>query len=214
VDGRPDTDPEPQSIAHQHYTICKKTPIVYNTEVLFWRIHVGIPSNRCRVSDRRIGLSLFTSFFFLIIRRPPRSTLFPYTTLFRSFDDAIRGRHARHANTEQPARIDRVPFPILTGREKLISSSRRMAWQSSAPGGAKARLNAELVGAKLRPFTQRISGSRKPARIGCRVFGRGAVKSAGSGPCTFLARLGASLRCSGWIREILASPCLPRGRLG
>src|SRR5439155_19370752 len=26
----------------------------------------------------------FTFFFFLIIRRPPRSTLFPYTTLFRS----------------------------------------------------------------------------------------------------------------------------------
>src|SRR6266436_8356930 len=28
--------------------------------------------------------SLFVSFFFLMIRRPPRSTLFPYTTLFRS----------------------------------------------------------------------------------------------------------------------------------
>src|SRR5438876_11787440 len=27
---------------------------------------------------------LFLSFFFLRIRRPPRSTLFPYTTLFRS----------------------------------------------------------------------------------------------------------------------------------
>ena len=26
--------------------------------------------------------------FFLMIRRPPRSTLFPYTTLFRSFIDA------------------------------------------------------------------------------------------------------------------------------
>src|SRR5947209_12669943 len=26
----------------------------------------------------------FVSFFFLMIRRPPRSTLFPYTTLFRS----------------------------------------------------------------------------------------------------------------------------------
>src|SRR6266853_3430231 len=25
-----------------------------------------------------------TTFFFLMIRRPPRSTLFPYTTLFRS----------------------------------------------------------------------------------------------------------------------------------
>src|SRR5467141_4756161 len=28
--------------------------------------------------------SSFSSFFFLMIRRPPRSTLFPYTTLFRS----------------------------------------------------------------------------------------------------------------------------------
>src|SRR2546430_12700403 len=27
---------------------------------------------------------LLRSFFFLMIRRPPRSTLFPYTTLFRS----------------------------------------------------------------------------------------------------------------------------------
>src|SRR5438105_13633318 len=28
-------------------------------------------------------------FFFLMIRRPPRSTLFPYTTLFRSLKPAI-----------------------------------------------------------------------------------------------------------------------------
>src|SRR3712207_7512253 len=27
---------------------------------------------------------LYSVFFFLMIRRPPRSTLFPYTTLFRS----------------------------------------------------------------------------------------------------------------------------------
>src|SRR2546430_10347689 len=35
-------------------------------------------------------MSLFPKllpFFFLMIRRPPRSTLFPYTTLFRSVDD-------------------------------------------------------------------------------------------------------------------------------
>src|SRR5688572_33393807 len=31
-------------------------------------------------------------FFFLMIRRPPRSTLFPYTTLFRSLE-AYRRRH-------------------------------------------------------------------------------------------------------------------------
>src|SRR6516225_11597269 len=31
-----------------------------------------------------IHFSRFLFFFFLMIRRPPRSTLFPYTTLFRS----------------------------------------------------------------------------------------------------------------------------------
>src|SRR6266404_8130381 len=33
---------------------------------------------------------MFFLFFFLMIRRPPRSTLFPYTTLFRSLLDACR----------------------------------------------------------------------------------------------------------------------------
>src|SRR2546425_12258671 len=32
----------------------------------------------------RIRTFSYTFFFFLMIRRPPRSTLFPYTTLFRS----------------------------------------------------------------------------------------------------------------------------------
>src|SRR3982750_4133565 len=31
-----------------------------------------------------LSRSNFSTFFFLMIRRPPRSTLFPYTTLFRS----------------------------------------------------------------------------------------------------------------------------------
>src|SRR5256885_11322959 len=34
------------------------------------------------------GCRLFSFFFFLMIRRPPRSTLFPYTTLFRSLEQA------------------------------------------------------------------------------------------------------------------------------
>src|SRR5258708_12235644 len=33
-------------------------------------------------------------FFFLMIRRPPRSTLFPYTTLFRSGEESRRSRIA------------------------------------------------------------------------------------------------------------------------
>src|SRR5947208_11609997 len=36
----------------------------------------------------------YFALFFLIIRRPPRSTLFPYTTLFRSSRDRKMQRHA------------------------------------------------------------------------------------------------------------------------
>src|SRR2546422_11732690 len=36
-------------------------------------------------------------FFFLMIRRPPRSTLFPYTTLFRSLFSSTGGGRPRSA---------------------------------------------------------------------------------------------------------------------
>src|SRR2546427_2288673 len=39
-------------------------------------------------------------FFFLMIRRPPRSTLFPYTTLFRSQLQPERRRQQRAANRD------------------------------------------------------------------------------------------------------------------
>src|SRR6266576_6100727 len=35
-------------------------------------------------------------FFFLMIRRPPRSTLFPYTTLFRSYHEDAQGQRLEH----------------------------------------------------------------------------------------------------------------------
>src|SRR2546428_4645314 len=38
-------------------------------------------------------------FFFLMIRRPPRSTLFPYTTLFRSFTEVVETVWLRPAAT-------------------------------------------------------------------------------------------------------------------
>src|SRR5258707_15128885 len=38
---------------------------------------------------------LISFFFFLMIRRPPRSTLFPYTTLFRSAADQAGGHWRR-----------------------------------------------------------------------------------------------------------------------
>src|ERR1043165_10010215 len=42
------------------------------------------PCATTRVCLLFLFVSCFCFFFFLMIRRPPRSTLFPYTTLFRS----------------------------------------------------------------------------------------------------------------------------------
>src|SRR6266496_5758820 len=45
-------------------------------------------------------------FFFLMIRRPPRSTLFPYTTLFRSCDRPAAGPRRRRPD-HRPRAQDR-----------------------------------------------------------------------------------------------------------
>src|ERR1051325_11969652 len=46
-----------------------------------------------------VSTFLFFFFFFLMIRRPPRSTLFPYTTLFRSADRIRACIHPRCGST-------------------------------------------------------------------------------------------------------------------
>src|SRR5258708_12483385 len=46
------------------------------------------------------------SFFFLMIRRPPRSTLFPYTTLFRS---PVGGRGSRPGSGSRWLRQEGAP---------------------------------------------------------------------------------------------------------
>src|SRR5256885_7422086 len=43
-------------------------------------------------------------FFFLMIRRPPRSTLFPYTTLFRSHDARRPSRRPRRRRRRRRCR--------------------------------------------------------------------------------------------------------------
>src|SRR5438477_13027780 len=57
---------------------------------------------------------LFLFFFFLMIRRPPRSTLFPYTTLFRSSIS-------------------------LSDRSSRLTPSNRMAPPTMRPGGLATR---------------------------------------------------------------------------
>src|SRR5436190_19566757 len=49
-------------------------------------------------------MSSLAIFFFLLLRRPPRSTLFPYTTLFRSAAEGPALRHLALAVAAVPHR--------------------------------------------------------------------------------------------------------------
>src|SRR3712207_8716016 len=80
--------------------------------------------------NRRIVVWIISvySIFFLMIRRPPRSTLFPYTTLFRSAHRraAHRARSARSAQAPEEGRArsgaDRASGPPLRRRSEEHTS--------------------------------------------------------------------------------------------
>src|SRR3712207_9567724 len=64
--------------------------------------------------------------FFLMIRRPPRSTLFPYTTLFRS-------RVARHLEHRSPAAL---PGDVPDADGRAAPGERERVLPGRARGGA------------------------------------------------------------------------------
>src|SRR5258708_28434318 len=64
-------------------------------------------------------------FFFLMIRRPPRSTLFPYTTLFRSQMAALARRRRVHDLLDQPRRDPRPASKAGRQRSVRLQSLRR-----------------------------------------------------------------------------------------
>src|SRR2546422_10376878 len=75
--------------------------------------------------------SLF--FFFLMIRRPPRSTLFPYTTLFRSCRARPHVHRSRGATGE-----DRAAPDLLQSQRAVPSHSgggpvALLSWLAEAP---------------------------------------------------------------------------------
>src|SRR2546425_3287936 len=63
-------------------------------------------------------LSLLFSVFFLMIRRPPRSTLFPYTTLFRSVN---------------------APLKVALAKGRLLEPTRELFRRIGAPVGVGER---------------------------------------------------------------------------
>src|SRR2546429_4345346 len=74
-----------------------------------------------------IAHSTALSFFFLMIRRPPRSTLFPYTTLFRSLVGAGGGdRLESRPGGREPGALNGVGIevrPIEDRKSTRLNSS-------------------------------------------------------------------------------------------
>src|SRR5690348_17950678 len=72
-------------------------------------------------------MKCYTVYFFLLIRRPPTSTLFPYTTLFRSNDK--RKALGRGLDSLLPAKPAAAPITMpghTGGRESRDRKSTRL----------------------------------------------------------------------------------------
>src|SRR6266536_1711957 len=132
----------------------------------------------------------FIFFFFLMIRRPPRSTLFPYTTLFRSiaesryvpFDErrlafASDGDRSEEHTSELQSRVDLVCRLLLEKKKTagflrvltrpLGTSSARAAPRpgaAAAPGTSRARTFVRRKAAPPRPSAFFFLMIRRPPR--------------------------------------------------
>src|SRR3989475_1622655 len=99
-------------------------------------------------------------FFFLMIRRPPRSTLFPYTTLFRSRLPRVRdregallpkkgapgpGRRARSGGHRRGARARRGPAPVVLAAGHVGAAGGVPPPRREPPRGGDAGPRGRLV---------------------------------------------------------------------
>src|SRR5262249_60870209 len=79
-----------------------------------------------------IDFLCLSSCFFLMIRRPPRSTLFPYTTLFRSFFDSSEISESVNFCVMEAIKLCRLDTPIIfiEARINLIGVSNLQSFRS------------------------------------------------------------------------------------
>src|SRR3712207_3802978 len=95
-------------------------------------------------------------FFFLMIRRPPRSTLFPYTTLFRSQVAApgvagVGGGHLEVVGLVAQVGLDLAQVPRQPGRaqHRAGDAERHAAGDVEVPGVLEPGLPDGLAGEQL-----------------------------------------------------------------
>src|SRR2546429_7919338 len=94
-----------------------------------------------------------------MIRRPPRSTLFPYTTLFRSWDmlDTLGGAGSAQATSRRPTRADGYT-PVATLAD-LPAGARRPGDGGGGAGGAfHAQGTGAAIAERCAPGRARLSG--------------------------------------------------------
>src|SRR5690349_23997140 len=82
--------------------------------------------------------SVASEFFFLLIRPPPRSTLFPYTTLFRSQDVRAVGPRAVGGAGRAPG------TPLRGAAAHQPAAPRRTRAAERAPGAREDRKSTRL----------------------------------------------------------------------
>src|SRR3989454_6130088 len=102
----------------------------------------------------RRATSVRVCFFFLMIRRPPRSTLFPYTTLFRS---VVRLRHlARHLGVPPLVGVEQaVAVQVPTERDGRREHEQRRSEEHTAELQSPCNLVWRLLLEKKKPRDHR-----------------------------------------------------------
>src|SRR3712207_7796415 len=89
---------------------------------------------------------MFSFFFFLMIRRPPRSTLFPYTTLFRSRSRLI-GPNCPGILSPGKANVGIIPAQFFKeGNVGLVSRSGTLTYQIGNELAQRGFGNSSIVG--------------------------------------------------------------------
>src|SRR6267378_7254401 len=86
------------------------------------------------------------SFFFLMIRRPPRSTLFPYTTLFRSQPavELTKAAEQQHWNTFVRLRSEEHTSELQSRRDLVCRLLLEKKKKMHVSVSALAKLRMEL----------------------------------------------------------------------
>src|SRR3712207_3302061 len=116
-----------------------------------------------------------------MIRRPPRSTLFPYTTLFRSVEVAIPGGKALALKTWNP-RLGIIGGLSILGTTGIVVPYSCSAWihtiHRGIDGARAAGLShvAGATGSTSETAVQRLYGLPEQALIGMGDFAGGMLK--------------------------------------